>query len=66
MTWEQAVRDALRAGQEKGRKYAVVGYRSVRGGWDWWAIPSGGITHGQRRTFHAEQRAFRERWGEQR
>jgi len=56
MTWEQAVRDALKAGREQGRKYVVIGYRSLRGSWDWWAVPSGGITHGMRKTFHAEQR----------
>jgi hypothetical protein len=61
MKWAEAVRDARRSGVSEGRKYAVIGYRSLTGGWDWWAVPSGGITHGQRRTFHAEQRSLRER-----
>jgi hypothetical protein len=64
MKWEAAVRDARRSGVIEGRKYAVIGYRSRAGGWDWWAVPSGGITHGMRITFHEEQRSLRVMNGE--
>ena len=61
MNWEKAVEDALSSGRETGRKYVVIGYRSLTGGWDWWSVPSGGITHGMRRTFAEEQRSLRAR-----